>query len=331
MILLFVPLFAVSSSGCGPEIQTAAPGTDRWPVRSSKFTPVDEYYGKLLVQDGEFEAESATKPWSSWWYPVRENYLFQSDGNRLSPLEKYDRLVQRQTGTLPGAAAYERDNLYDSGANAWEGLCNAWAIASIMVPQPTRPLTIEGIQFGVGDLKALLIKSFEKVEGTRAFGQRYNGDRMSHFDDLYPDQFHGVLVGELLTKGRPFIIDKDPGVPVWNTPVWKVQYTVQRDPADAGIAHVKTWLFGASPFVDSYDYVGTLSVVFEYTYDLMGEALPDGSLQVHYGSWTGSSADFHPDFVTILPEPESGSRESLNIKLQPAIIDQILQTGKIRR
>jgi hypothetical protein len=318
-------------AGCGPEVTKEA--TDlppsgpvsglSIPQRPAEFELVTANYGPLTVYEGEFDAESSVRPWSSWWYPTKDTYLFESRGQRLSPLELYDSYV-RKTRQLPGGAAlFERERIYDPAAGSWEGLCNAWAIASLMSPEPRRMETIDGITFNVGDQKALLVKTYERVGGLRTYGQRNNGVHGTVFDDIYPDQFHRLIQAELFERGRPFMMDKDPGVAVWNTPIWKASVRTSRDLSDPYVMHVNTWLFGASPFVNYYDYVGTLAVVFEYTYDLYGIPQADGSFQVKYGAWTGESINYHPDFLTVLPEG-SAQRSSRNSEIDAVVVDEIL-------
>lgn len=336
-LIVSIPLalaLASAVGGCGQEeraqaaqdisseIDQLASGRDQ-----EGFDQVTRERGALIVTEGDFEAESAAKPWSSWWYPLRDTYLFDSDGHGTSPLEKYDRYVARTHGRDPGAARFEKEKLYDPNASAWEGLCNAWAAASLMASEPTHSIQVGGVTFGVGDLKALLVKSYENVPGLKQYGQRNNGDRKSVFDDIYPDQFHKLLQSELFEKRRPFIMDKDPSLAVWNTPIWKTQVTVARDPSDPHVMHVTSWIFGASPFVDSYNFVGTLSVVFQYTYDLHGYLRSDGTFLVKYGEWTGDSADDHPDFLSVLPDSEDAARKdraSENQSLLPSLVDEIL-------
>lgn len=316
---------------CGRELPPPLGGSegvsrpDLWsgPVREAEWASVTSRYGPLRVVEGDFQAESSVKPWSSWWFPSGEKYLFEGSNGRQAPLEKYDAYVKASHSHLSRASQYERERLYDPVAAGWEGLCHAWALASLLSPEPREPVKAGGVTFGVGDLKALLVKTYERTSGIIQYGQRFNGDRDSRFDDIHPDQFHRFLQAELMDGKRPFILDKDPGLAVWNTPIWKAFVKVSSDESNTQVVHVSTWLQGASPFVDSYDYVGTLAVTFEYTYDLYGERDPDGHLRVMFGEWTGASVDYHPDFVTALPgaPPERTSR---NPEVNPAFVEEIL-------
>lgn len=308
-------------AACGSDRLPAGPHAV--PTREGEFARATEAFGPLFVDEGEFDAEAGVRPWSSWWYPLRDTYLFESAGARKSPLEKYDRFVQKTSGQSPDAAVYERDNLHDPNATSWEGLCNAWAAASLLEPEPRRPVAHGGLTFEVGDQKALLIKSYELVDGLRQIGQRFNGDRAGVYEDIYPEQFHRVIQHQLFEQSRPIIMDKDPGVAVWNTPIWKAQARIAQDPSDPYVMRVSLWLVGASPFVDSYDFVGTLPVAFEYTYDLYGNRDEQGRFAVAFGAWTGPSIDFHPDFVTVIPESGTGHR-SRNSKIDPAMVRSIV-------
>lgn len=302
------------------------------PERAARLSQVTDEFGPLVVREGEFEVESERRPWSAWWYPIRDTYLFESGERGRSPLEKYDHYASfyhDRPGADAGAAWFEKENVWDPNANPWEGHCNAWAAASIAEEEPVAGAKINGLEFGIGDLKALLVKSYEDVPGLKSYGQRNNGDRKGIYDDIYPDQFHKLIQTELFERGRPFIMDKDPGLPVWNTPVWKAQVRIERDPADAGVVHATSWIFGASPFVDSYDYVGTLSVAFEYTYDLFGNFDAEGGFHVTRGEWTGKSLDYHPDFVTTVPDrPE---HRSINALIDSSIVDEIVKKARSAR
>ncbi|MEK6704275.1 MAG: hypothetical protein AABZ06_00640, partial [Bdellovibrionota bacterium] len=294
------------------------------PNRNSALLEATNVYGPLLVAEGEFDSEADVRPWSAWWLPVRSSYLFKGENGEFAPLEKYDKYRNKRmlnVGTS-NAAGFEREHFYDPDAAPWEGLCNAWATAAVLEREPRKPLTLGDLILSVGDLKALLIKTYESAEGLEYFGQRYDGDSASVYDDIYPDQFHKIIQAVLFEQHRSFIIDKEPGMSVWNIPIWKAHTKIERDSADGRILHVRTWLTGASPFIDDIDYVGTLPLSFEYVYDLYGIYQGDGIFNITHGVWMGPSVDFHPDFVTVMGEKIV--HKSRNIEVENSVVSDLV-------
>lgn len=273
------------------------------------------------VNAGERSAEAAKKPWSSWWYPHWQDTLFQGKNGEMATLEKYDAFAARMNRRT-NAADYERDKLYDPRAVNWSGLCDAWAIASVMEPEPASALRHGDLIFRVGDLKALLLKTYEKIPPLTNIGQRFNGEWNDVYADVSPAQLHLVIETELIGKRRAFIIDEDAGPEVWNEPAWKVTTRINKVEGQPTIAHVQTWLFLASPHVDDRNFVGTLQDSREYTYDLEGTWEGD-RFQVKSGKWTDRSQWDHPDYAIVLPEKIQ--RGSFNPQIDPAIVDQILK------
>jgi len=279
----------------------------------------------LVVSEGEFTAEATTKPWSSWWFPSWDDFLFAERNGELSPLQKYDlysSTFQRKTTT---AAAYERENLYDARAEMWSGLCFAWALASILEPEPNRPIVHGSLRLKVGDLKALLLKTYEAVTDAPTVGDRNDGSWDDEYEDILPHTFHRVLVVELFKNRRPFIIDKDAGHEVWNVPVYKAITKIKRDRSARNVVHVRTVLFVASPDVKTYDYVGTELTTREYTYDLRG-TWQGNRFVVGGGAWTGNSRGDHPDFV-ILPS-DKVKRASFNPEIDIETVDAMLKRAR---
>jgi hypothetical protein len=295
--------------------------------RDSDLLTVTRERGPLVASAGVRFRELERKPWSGWWLPANSSYLFGGTPEKPAPLQKYDAYTDKKKESRR-AAAFERDRLYDPNAIAWEGSCDAWAMASLLEPEPREPVTREGIVFSVGDQKALLIKSYELAEGKLFFGQAFRGTREGVYDDLYPDQLQRFVETELLEGGRPFILDKDPGIAVWNTPIWRAEIQLEDDPSDPRILHGRLALWGADPWVRSMDEVGTRSVVLEYTYDLYGDRRGSGELEVRFGLWTRvpggpDSVELHPDFVASVPE-KATSRGSRNRELDVVRINEIL-------
>ncbi len=272
------------------------------------------------IAAGERSAEATKKPWSSWWYPHWQDTLFQGKNNEKATLEKYDEFaahINRHTT----AAEYERTSIYDPRAVSWSGMCDAWSIAAIMEPEPTASVARGEIVFRVGDLKALILKTYEKIPPLKNIGHRFNGEWDDVYADVSPDRLHHVIETELIGKKRAFIIDEDAGPEVWNEPAWKVTTRVEHVEGKANIARVHTWLFLASPHVDDRDFVGTLDDSREYTYDLEGKW--DGEqFLVQSGHWTDRSQWDHPDYAIVLPDKIQ--RGSFNPQIDPAIVDRIL-------
>lgn len=276
-------------------------------------------YGELRVWPGERASESPVKPWSGYWLPARSQYLFE--GAR-APLVLWDLLVQSigHSGN-PGvsAAAWERlHHEQNPQALSWEGACDAWAIASLYENEPLEAVR-QGreISLPVGAQKALLVRSWDWVDGKRVFGRPYRGDRESDWDEPSPAAFHRFMQAELFEQERPFILDKDPGIPVWNTPIYAAVTNLRDDPEDPNSLLVRTWLKGVDPLFQKPDETRTYIIWIELAYRLTGLRESDGSLVVRRGAWikdesTGvDSTQFHPDFLVGLPPsgqvPDHGS------------------------
>jgi len=319
--LSIILLTFLAFTGCGSGAKNQLVTHVSAPARAAAELTATQAYGPLKVRAGEFDAEAAVKPWSSWWYPLNEKRLFEGTGGNLSPLEKYDAYA-RSTGKNAHAVDFERHNLYDPEASGWEGLCNAWAAASILESEPTKDIKIKDITFKPSDQKALLLKVYEHVEGTRQFGLRYDGNRGDDPDDIYPDQFHKVLEQELFVHGRAVIMDKDPGVPVWNEPVYRAFMTIVADRNDPTTDHVVLWLTWADSADTDPEYMGTREVNSKYTYDLIGDREADGTLDVVFGQWTGESVTNHPDFVTLMSD--KATHRSINTEIDTNLVNEIL-------
>lgn len=281
-------------------------------------------------------AVSEIKPWSSWWYPKRE-------GGLIEPLAKYDYLRQTRARLAgqPGSVGSARDfEMQSNGANAlaWEGLCDAWALASISKPEPKRPVTItvgnSTVTFGIDDLKALLLKTYDAVDDSsiKMYGQRFNGSYTGWiYPDIYPEQFHRFMEVQLFDRGLPFLMDHDPGVEVWTVPIFKANYVLEEVPGKPDSVLVHTWVHTAeSTKREEKDFVGTKSVVREYDYILQGVRNANGDLVIQSGYWIKTpggvdSRNDHPDYVLQVQHPESLVRKSWNPQIDMALIDEILE------
>lgn len=285
-----------------------------------KYQYVTTEFGGLSVQEGHFSGESSIIPWSSWWFPTKDRYMFENTKRRkLAPLEKYDLFVDRTYGDSPEAAYYEEMEIYDPSEVNWAGLCHAWAVASVLHPEPKVEISKKKIVFSVVDQKALLLKSYENVGNLQYFGDRYDGGFEDKFDDIYPDQFHRLAQVFIFEKKLPFLMDYDPSYPVWTVPVYDITFKITKE--DKNTAHVKAWVTTASSFVSSPSYIGTKKSVKYYEYKLFGTWVGT-KLLVTGSKWVNDAIYDHPDFLIAFPK--NANRGSLNKNLDIAYIDEIL-------
>ena len=267
------------------------------------------------------------RPWSAYFYPLRDDVLFSGND---SPLAKYDALSKKRSSppAVPSQAQkWEQASWqqYRRNSQSWEGRCHAWAFASVLAKEPKRPRTLNGVRFEVADQKALLLLTHEAVEIERYHGVNYEPGPDADGNDPWPDEFHRFLQAELYEGKRAFVMDSDPGVAIWNYPGDSGTSEIQADPSDPRRLHVRTLLIAKNSFDRSS--AGSTSPdlfkAFEYTYDLVGNPRPDGSLDVVCGEWTGDSRKKQrPDYLIPMPQPVK--RQSANPEINPALVDEIL-------
>ncbi len=273
-------------------------------------------------------------PWSSWWYPKKEDFLFNdAHGKYSSALTKYDYLRRKWTNASEKAADYERSQ-FNPDALTWEGLCDAWAIASVSMPEPKRTVVFSGITFSISDLKALALLTYGAVDDSqlKIYGQKFTGNDTGWiYPDIFPEQFHRFVEVQLNERKQPFIMDHDASPEVWNVPVYKANFLMAAVPEDPDAVFVRTWLYSAeSSKPNEKEFVGTREAVREYNYILKGHRDGDGNLVAESGYWVKGpdgidSRKNHPDYLIAVPNPEALVRKSWNPEIEISVVDQILQ------
>jgi len=321
-------------SGCaGPKLPEVIDGALIVPERRAAQTEVTRLFGESTVRPGSFYWESDKKPWSAYWYPHLDPILFDNArAGRSAPIEKYDQYLKK-AHKLSSKATKAEETLFKARvrADSGDGLCMAWAKAAILEDEPEYGAVLNDIDFRVGDIKALLIKSYEAFEGHRILGERNQGNNRPDYMDLYPDQLHRFMQIYLEEQRKPFIMDHDATTSVWNVPVFRAAGSVTQDASNPHLLHVEV-LIGYAGFLDdrngrpAVDSVGRKSENRLYTYDLYGEPLGNNSWRIKYGVWTGRSENDHPDYVVLMPE--TGKRKSFNAELDVEKIDEITHRAK---
>ena len=261
------------------------------------------YINETLDKEGSPIAKQVKvkRPWSGFWYPFSNDVLYK-DYN--SPLGKYDQLVLKLDQT--SSSRDEEQNYYKGfSPTSWEGLCDAWAIASIITEEPTEPKTIMGIKFSVPDLKALLTFSHQKYP-YKQYGITYRGNAETDgtFQDIKPEAFHKIIVSVLKKQKRAVVIDDMAGVEVWNKPLFRYRWKVVKDPEnnDAFLVKGYPWLVRErSKETDKpTSLMDTVAPVYSYRLYVDKETVKNNKYLVVAGEWIGDSYKDHSDTVKVL-------------------------------
>src|SRR4051794_30854298 len=80
----------LATSGCGKNGEKAKVDAIAEPQRADRYTSATRTYGPLAVTEGDFDAQAATKAWSSYWYPVGDDILVTDSSTDAAPLKKLD-------------------------------------------------------------------------------------------------------------------------------------------------------------------------------------------------------------------------------------------------
>lgn len=194
--------------------------------------------------------------YSSYSLEEMKQYSPDAFSKMTSPIERFGFLSEdgriTNRGTLFDSLLYfERNHLekmrQKSGGQwrGWEGLCNGWALASILHPEPKSVVATRSdlnikVAFASSDIKGLLASFYQqkltdfysgKIHlnyqglGTRC-GNRPTQTVDAHgvtytepCEDLNAGAFHLVLTNEIGLRQKSFIMDMDNTSQVWNHPI----------------------------------------------------------------------------------------------------------------
>lgn len=232
-----------------------------------------------------------------------------------------------------------RSGDYD-GIETWWGLCHAWVPAAVLEPEPIHPVTVNGVEFTVSDIKALLITMYDRSSALM-MGGRCNEkeikrdehgrivDEQEECRDTNPGAFHVTIVNMLGIQKRAFAEDKTAGYQVWNQPVRGYEIREAREVTEAqamellgrpGESYLEVF---DSPNCVSWRHVRmTTKYITESSNTTEGPLVPnigqytrndnyeyilelDADGKIVGGEWVGSSRTSHPDFLW-LPIRQTG-------------------------
>jgi len=336
--LLAAELKHAAEQGLDPKKTAARAGALVYADREVKaVASVLKDFGDLYIAESPADSAGNPKseevrldvmPWAGYWYPFRGDELF---GNDDSPLSKLDRAMAN-AGTPTTAASVEREHRDLFYADSWEGLCGAWAVAAVTTKEPTAPLEYQGVSFSIADQKALLTKAHELYPVTM-YGVRYDGNAETDgtIQDLRPEAFHQIFTKMLGERKQPFLIDDEPGIEVWSKPVFRVRWTVKKDPDHANAFYVKAmpWMTRHRSEVtdDTTTNDDIAAPVYEYRLYVDPKIKKDGRFKVIAGEWLNDSLNAHPDTLTIAAK--GGEMKSGNAQVNAGmdVIQHIIQNA----
>ncbi|MFZ9595339.1 MAG: hypothetical protein ACO3A2_04610 [Bdellovibrionia bacterium] len=170
-------------------------------------------------------------PWAGYWWPYTQNGIAAGAfGGGGSPAGKYD--AARGNKTRSQEWEIKKHGMYVPRVQSWWGHCNGWCAASALFPEPNEPVSVNGIQFSIGDLKALLTEVGMSVNAD-FFGERLDSDdpNSPKYWDTVPDQFFLVLTHYIGKLKRAVLIDRYTGSQIWNQPLagYRMEYPSPSD------------------------------------------------------------------------------------------------------
>ncbi|MBA2538057.1 MAG: proprotein convertase P-domain-containing protein [Deltaproteobacteria bacterium] len=146
------------------------------------------------------------------------------------------------------------------GMATWWGSCHAWAPASLMLPEPQKSVTHNGVTFSVGDIKALMQNMFDRT-GAIMVGGRCNAKEIKHdptisandpCSDLNPGALHVVVTNFLGINNLPLVEDRTANFEIWNQAVMGYEVTKQAEISNTkanecvGAAASNKWSYNTS-------------------------------------------------------------------------------------
>ena len=216
-------------------------------------------------------------PWAGSYWPTYEdsvNYRWDGDDSK-SAVEKFEEAFHLEGLTDSVSKKYGIDSQSHQTActtdtecddakgekcsiregktegycvETWFGICHAWAPAAIVENEPVSPVTWNGVEFKVNDIKALISLSYDKGLDTKFLSLRCNkkggtapeGDDGSGWitwndygqpeddecNDTNPGAFHVTITNLLGIEKRTLVEDRTYDYQVWNQPIRAYEVTM---------------------------------------------------------------------------------------------------------
>ena len=289
------------------------------------------------------QGQATNVPWAGNYWPVADDSINHrwAGANSDSPAAKYGKAFN-VTGVEDAVSKYHgvdanasrKACTQDSDCNAqigeacakrtgqtsgrciptWWGICHAWTPAAILLPEPKKPVTYNGVEFKVQDIKALITLVHDRTE-TKFVSLRCNTDAQGtpgiNFDnygrptggdasckDTNPGTYHVLLTNYLGKQGASFAEDRTFDDEVWNQPLRAYRITAQAEVSaleankligvtpTGGTTTEKTGTVAKSAWVQVASFPVTAGAAFNVTMTGTGDA----DLYVKFGAQPGANA-----------------------------------------
>jgi hypothetical protein len=231
---------AAAATGCGrgpddANDDASLDGQSPYPNIRGGDVKGDKNFATLI---NKYQQATGDKGWAAYWWPYTGNGIASgayggggSHGGGFSPAGKYD----AARGGTTNAQGWEAKN-HGAGVpkvQGWWGHCNGWCASSSLFAEPRDSATVNGIEFGVADIKGLLAEAGMSVDadyyGNRVDPWTSYDDR--RWEDTVPDQYFLVLTNYMGKAGRTVLIDRFTGDQIWNQPLagYRFKYPTPSD------------------------------------------------------------------------------------------------------
>jgi hypothetical protein len=233
----------VAMPGCAPAKEDATDdslaaidGQSPYPNIRGGDVKGDKNFAELINKYPEGKAK--TPAWAAFWWPYTGNGIASgaygggsSHGGGYSPAGKYD----AARGGRTNSQSWEIQNHGSRvpKVQGWWGHCNGWCAASALLPEPVQGVKVNGIEFGVADIKGLLAEAGMSVSAD-FFGNRvdaWNSYDQRRWEDTVPDQYFLVLTNFMGKLQSTVLIDRYTGDQIWNQPLagYRIKYPTKDD------------------------------------------------------------------------------------------------------
>ncbi len=310
------------------------------------------------------KGEAKTAPWAgNYWPTYRDNINYRWNGDdNLSPAGKYAEAFERSnledrissefgidSITTAKTCAADSDCLSANGEvcakrfgadegrciETWFGICHAWAPAAIMEPEPVSPVTRNGVEFKVNDIKALVslqyteglevkfmsLRCDDKAKGEGAMEyDEYGNPKVDDCADTNAGSFHVAVTNLLGLQGVAFVEDRTFDYEVWNQPVRSYEVTTNKEISASRANELAGVTDGSSDYVFNDNAVSFRHIKLSLRYITESAQTLDGNLsgtidtytrtdryeyvleldadgKIIGGEWVGDSKTNHPDFL----------------------------------